>query len=332
MGKPDESRDINTKSRADIGSITVTLPFPIRLNDVDLEETRKCHLDWAANLDIWPSQETRAKYEAADFPLFVAYTYPYASGFERKWATDAVGWTWLFDDAFDKADRRNVSLETTASHLDIFRDIIYGRSTPTQTVGMPIAIAFQELVNRMNTIMSERQQAPWEDAFKSFHQEVENNINGVIPKFDDFLNLRRPASGMEIMWDWIEVIRHIELPANVHCDSTFLSLRREAGDVVLLCNDLFSAPREWNDGNTDNIVPVLAQQEQCTWREASKMTHAVIDSKVNSVQRLEEQLHGSTCYTSLTPENQANTDLFIDGMKDWMAGSLAWHINCPRYK
>lgn len=130
----------------------------------------------------------------------------------------------------------------------------------------------------------------------------------------------------------MEAIYYFELPAHVHANPDIGSMRQDAEDIVFMANDIFSARNEMTDGNSNNIIHVLAQQGQCSWRRASELTHEIIDKKVESFQQLEKQFYDGSCYASLAPLEQENSRRFIDGMKFWMQGSHEWHRKCPRYK
>ncbi|KAL5359575.1 isoprenoid synthase domain-containing protein [Aspergillus floccosus] len=184
----------------------------------------------------------------------------------------------------------------------------------------------------MSEAWCQRHHAHWEDLFEAFRCEAENNSRGIIPKFNDYIQLRRAAGGAELAMDWIEAVGHFELPAQIHSNPAFLSLRQNFLDIVGMTNDLFSARNEWNSGNTDNIVHVLAQREQCSWRYANELTHKTIADTVACLKDNESELYNSATYTALGPQDQANTRRFIGAMKYWMRGSLDWHYITPRYR
>lgn len=317
----------------DVGDINVVVPFPGSVSP-DLDRARSRHLKWVANLALWSSPSVQAAYEAADYPLFVAQTYPSAQGPDLDLAIDLHGCSWLLDDSFDEPGIRQASPKDTAARLNTYRNLLYGR--PTQTPDTPLVIAWRELLDRLHERTSEiwrqRHSAHWEDMFMAFQLEAKNNSRGHIPSLDEYFPLRRAASGVEIVIDWIEALGRFELPANLHIEPIVLALREDTADVVMMTNDLFSARNEWNGGNTDNILHALANQEKCSWCHASEITHNIIASTIERFQRNETEFYNSSRYTTLQPQDQANTRQFIEGMKHFMRGSLDWHYNTPRYR
>ncbi|KAJ6012622.1 hypothetical protein N7522_002977 [Penicillium canescens] len=272
----------------DVGAINITIPFPSSASP-DLDRARKRHLIWVADLGLWSSSSVEAAYKAADFPRFAAYTYPWAHGPDLDLITDFIGYVWLWDDSIDKPGIRNASPKQTATTLDTYRSVLNG--LPTQIPEIPLVTAWRQLLDRVHKRTSEawchRHRVRWENTFKAFQQEADNNSRGITPTFDNYLQMRRAAGGVGTCLDRVEAIGNFELPTHVHTDRMFLSLRQNEEDIVDMINDLYSARNEWIDGNTDNIVHVLAHQEQCSWTHAREITEKTIANTIGRFQSTE---------------------------------------------
>lgn len=184
----------------------------------------------------------------------------------------------------------------------------------------------------MSETWLQRQCAHWEHILQGYQKEAENNYSGTVPDLNNYLQLRHMTSGVDTCLDYIEAGAHFELPLYVHSDFNILRLRLCVTVVVGLTNDLFSARKEWKQGNNGNIIHVIARQESCSWKSASEVTHKIIADNVESFQRSEMDFYSSACYTALSLSDQANARLFIQGLKDWMSGNLDFHIRSHRYK
>lgn len=325
--------DIETSP--DVGAITIAIPFPPKLND-DLESARKRHLQWVANLHLWNSEKIQAAYEITDFPAFVARTYPSVHGAELDLINDFMGMNWLMDDAFDKPGIRKAATEETKRRLDEYRRVMKGQPSSAEGDEARLIAGFRDVITRVNKITSEtwrqRHDPRWEVLFIAFQSEAENNAAGKVPTFNEYIQMRRGAAGVDICFDWVEATGHYELPVHIHANPVLLSMRKDAEDAIIMTNDVFSAHNEWNGGNTDNIIFVLAHEKQCSWRQASEATHKFIVDKINSFLHSEKLLLNCADYIALAIQDQTNLGRFIEGMKDWMKGSLDWHYACPRYK
>ncbi|MEV0604264.1 hypothetical protein AB0I82_33895 [Streptomyces sp. NPDC050315] len=241
---------------------------------------------------------------------------------------------WLWDDSLDRPGPEQADTERVADQLSAFRDALYGR--PARRPETPLVATWRHLVQRLAARTSPtwqaRHAAHWEECYAGFQQEARNNRAGRIPTLEEYLPLRRGASGMDICLDWEEAAGRYELPLNIHASKDLLALRQDCVDVVGMTNDLFSARREWADGNTDNIVHVLSAHNDCPWDEAVRGAENIINAMVERHIETEQRLLASDLYQSLSTAEQADVRRFTDAMKSWMRGSYDWHLTCPRYR
>lgn len=319
-----------------VAAARLEIPFPSRISP-DLERSRPRHLAWCEARGLWPDTATRTAYEMADFPQFVARTHPWALGADLDLATDLIGWSWLWDDSIDKPRASRIDLAEVSTALDSYRLVLRGDVDRPAT--KPLLATWghllQRLAERTTAQWRSRHEAHWEATFTAFEREAHNNLtsgSGRVPTFSEYLDMRRAAGGMDICLDWIEAISRQELPAELHDCRHLLRLRQHEQDVVAITNDLFSARNEWAAGNTDNIVHVLAQEQDTSWEHAAALAGELISERLNNFADEERALRNSTPYIEAPPEVRENTDRFIDAMKDWMRGSLEWHLQCPRYR
>lgn len=185
------------ESALDVGTINISLPFPGKVSE-DLDMSRAQHYGWVASLGLWPSKKFQEAYIAADFPSFIAHTYPVARVPDLDLVTDFGGWSWLFDDSFDKPGTRKANPQDTALRLGAIRQILRNPSAPAREDDPPLLIAWRQILNRIPKDVSEnwhhKHHLQWDDALKGYQKEAENNANGHTPTFDEFL--RRPVSGV----------------------------------------------------------------------------------------------------------------------------------------
>ena len=314
-----------------IDTINITIPFPSRISP-DLDRARACHLAWVAELGLWPAEKADA-YRATDFPQMMSRGYPWAVGADLQLVTDFISWSWVWDDSLDRPGKRAASVTWTADILDAYRQVLYGRRP--RIPDFPLLTAWRQLLARLAERTSEdwrhRHEEHWEYTYSGYLREAENNANGYTPAYEEYLDIRRGACGVNICIDLIEPVGRYELPPHIHTNADLLSLRQDTEDVPTLVNDILSVPVEWDAGNTDNIVPVLAKQERCSWSQAAHYTEEIIDSTLNHFQQTEKTFIASPDYLALDVADRANTDHFINAMKDLMRGCVEWQLNCPRY-
>ncbi|MFD6826143.1 terpene synthase family protein [Streptomyces sp. NPDC060085] len=311
----------------------LSMPFRSRVS-ADVDRARTHHLNWIAARGLWPSARAEAAYRAADFPLFAASVYPWARGEDLDLLTDLLGWAWLWDDSLDRPGPRQADVAHTASLLNVYRNVLHGRMALVPSA--PLADAWHQLLQRLEERTSKQWRqlhaALWEATYASFLQEARNNAAGSVPSFQEYLSMRREAGGPSICFIWAEAAGRYEVPAHVYASEDLQTLDQAAEDVVIMTNDLFSVSNEWSDGNTNNIILVLAQQENCSWHEAARRAEDIINTTMVHFQDAESHFLSSHLYQDLAIQDRANTDRFLDVLKAWMSGSLNWHRSSARYQ
>ncbi|WP_190815693.1 terpene synthase family protein [Saccharopolyspora pogona] len=315
-----------------IDGVRLDLPFPSEVSP-DVDRARERHYAWVAQHGLWPDRKAEYAYKHADFPLFIAHVYPWASGEDLDLVTDLVGWAWLWDDSLDRQARFPWTEDVLEAY---FHGMIDPSREPAEAVAIPLVHAWRTLNRRLlartSTAWRARHEAHWAATFKGYLEEARNNATETIPTLEEYFELRRKTSGPETTFDWIEAAGHFEVPTAIHATEAMLRLRRDAVDLISISNDLVSARNEWSEGNTDNIVIVLAYQEQCTWPEAARIAESIAHSIVENFLATEQQLLASDLYQALAQDERADTDRLINCIKHWIGGSHTWHLDCPRYK
>jgi len=90
--------------------------------------------------------------------------------------------------------------------------------------------------------------------------ESGNRARNTLPTVAEHLAMRRHSAATEMFFDLIEPVHGIELPAGVLADEHFRSLRRHAGTVIGLYNDLISWRKEMAVGDLHNIVFIVGRE------------------------------------------------------------------------
>ncbi|MFI9402978.1 hypothetical protein [Nocardia sp. NPDC052316] len=314
-------------------SFDLSMPFPYRISP-DIERSRSQHMAWVAERGLWKSAAAEATYRIVDQPLICALTHPVATGEDLDLYINAICWSWLWDDSIDKPGPGQASPKWARRILDAYREALYGR--PPSTAEIPLVATFRELCLQFNDRTTEhwrhRHEVHWENAFSGFLQEATNNAAQRIPPLDEYLEMRRGTAGIDIALDWVEATSDYELSPQAHQDPYLMTLRQGRVDIVMFTNDLFSARKEWDEGNTDNIVHVLANKNNCSWTEAAHTVEGMIADTLTHCQQTTRALKMSDFYRHTLPGERAIIDRFVEAMEAWNRGNLDWHQHSPRYR
>jgi pentalenene synthase/avermitilol synthase len=109
-------------------------------------------------------------------------------------------------------------------------------------------------------------------------------------------------------------------------------MRRDAIDVTLMCNDVYSLEKEEARGDMDNLVLVLERARRLTRGEALTAARGEVDRRVRRFHRLAAQIPTVGAQLALTEREQADVAAYVRVMAAWMSGYHAWQTETHRYR
>lgn len=161
--------------------------------------------------------------------------------------------------------------------------------------------------------------------FQSVTQQALDRATGVIPDLESYIALRRDTSGCKPCWALIEYANNLDIPDEVMEHPVVRSLGEAANDLVTWSNDIFSYNVEQSKGDTHNMIPVVMYQEGLDLQSA---VNFVGDMCRQSIDRfIEEQNH----LPSWGPKIDSDLAIYVDGLANWIVGSLHWSFETERY-
>ncbi|GAB2766381.1 terpene synthase family protein [Streptomyces bullii] len=106
-----------------------------------------------------------------------------------------------------------------------------------------------------------------------------------------------------------------------------LTKRLHALDVerTILVQDLLSAPKELADGETENLLTVLAAERQCTFAEALPDALRLYEQAMDAYDHAHHQL----LHTELG--RQPPIRAYLNALNDFNTGLIEWTTHSPRY-
>ncbi|EIW78546.1 terpenoid synthase [Coniophora puteana RWD-64-598 SS2] len=161
--------------------------------------------------------------------------------------------------------------------------------------------------------------------FQAVHQQASDREAGAIPDLESYIALRRDTSGCKPCWALIEYAYNLDLPAEVMDHPVVRALGEAANDLVTWSNDIFSYNVEQSKGDTHNMIPVVMHSHGLALQDAvdfvGQMCKASIDRFVADRARL----------PSWGPHVDAQMQVYVQGLADWIVGSLHWSFESERY-
>ncbi|KIL65704.1 hypothetical protein M378DRAFT_457656 [Amanita muscaria Koide BX008] len=161
--------------------------------------------------------------------------------------------------------------------------------------------------------------------FRAATQQASDRMNNDIPDLESYIACRRDTSACKPCFQLIEYAGGFELPEEVLQHPIIQSLEEATNDLVTFSNDVFSYNVEQSRHDTHNMVAVMMNEMGLSLQEAVDLAG---DYCKASVDRFE---HDRQLLRSWGPEIDAMVDKYVDGLQNWIIGSLHWSFDTERY-
>ncbi|WP_341721056.1 hypothetical protein QQG74_15830 [Micromonospora sp. FIMYZ51] len=309
----------------------VYCPFPAELSPhVD---TARTHLDaWVSRHGLIHRELPRRRFADADFARFAAMTYPELTEPDLCLVADWFAWLFLLDDQLDDGAVGRDPRQAGSVMADLYAVLTSdGDSFEQWRQASPIVASLADLWHRTMP----RASADWRSRFVTHVAagaiaacwEADNRAAGTVPDEQSYVENRRHTGAIYVCMDLIEVVRDIELPAEVIDGEVFAGTLRAACDVVCWTNDVYSLDKESALGEFHNLVSVVAHHERLDRPAAVAAVLRRIADATDEFLAGEQRLLG--------PEfaaHHAGLARYLAGMRSWMRGNLDWSRETKRYR
>jgi hypothetical protein len=267
------------------------------------------------------------QFRKARFGYFASLVYPQARDLAvyAKW----IAWLFLFDDRFDEDEGRDPAAlagERADAAEGIARFLPPGHlppATPRSALTAALVDLWPELATTMPDDLQERFRRHADVYGASYARPIARARHTSAPELSAYITLRRDSGAVETCLDLVEREPAACLPPAVARSEQVAELRRTANDIICWTNDIASLAKEMRLGELNNIVAVLRGATDMGWHAAVEIAARMIDVRT---QEFDEH-----CGTWLDGATAGPRAAFADGVKDWIAGSFAWHYQSARY-
>ncbi|KAF8479287.1 isoprenoid synthase domain-containing protein [Russula ochroleuca] len=161
--------------------------------------------------------------------------------------------------------------------------------------------------------------------FEAVHQQALYRASDIVPDFDTYVEMRRETSGCKPVFDLIEYSLDMELPDAVMEHPVIVALNDGTNDLVTWSNDLFSYNVEQSRGDTHNMICVFMINDGLSLQQAvdriGEMCKRTIDTFVENQARVPSW---GDCI-------DRDVKLYVNGLQEWIVGSLHWSFMTTRY-
>ncbi|PVI05614.1 terpenoid synthase [Periconia macrospinosa] len=314
-----------------------------------LESATKARFEW-----LFPGAENQKrlkKMHKTYAALFAAMWWPYAPVEALYTAAWLSIWLFVWDDETDSAEFSDIvydfdrACDFRTETLRFIRESLRlpdnsdSRDCPspsdsTASLGPEniFIYNFEDVGRAVSEFENGRLAAKFYDELEVFVKmtelEQKVHLSGELPTVSEYLERRMGSSGVHVCLVLTEYAYQIEIPDAVYHETEMKVLWHETNMNISVCNDILSAKKELQVGQTDSLIPLLAVElgsVQSALDVASKMLQ---DSVIAIDAAADALLARHARDTALC----ANLQKFIDGCKYACTANLNWSVVSGRYK
>ncbi|KAG1756953.1 isoprenoid synthase domain-containing protein [Suillus occidentalis] len=142
-----------------------------------------------------------------------------------------------------------------------------------------------------------------------------------IPDLETYINLRRNASGLRMVFHLIEHTGGLDLPSS---HPVLKQLTDQACDIIAWSEDAISCAKGMTPSSQLNIVTVLMKDRKCSFGSALAYVGTLVKQSADAFLATERQ------FVACAVMND-DTKRYVRGLRDCIAGSVNWLYETERY-
>ncbi|KAF8905261.1 isoprenoid synthase domain-containing protein [Gymnopilus junonius] len=264
----------------------------------------------------------REAYHGLRCGLLTSMCYPEAGYFQLRVVNDFLTYLFHLDNLSDDMDNRG-----THNTADEVLNSLYHPHTwrSSARVGKMTRDFYKRTILTATPGTQQRFIETFDFFFQSVTQQALDRATGVIPDLESYIALRRDTSGCKPCWALIEFAYNLNIPDEVMDHPTIHNLGEAANDLVTWSNDIFSYNVEQSKGDTHNMIPVVMNQEGVDLQTAVDFVGNMCKQSIDRFSAERNQL------PSWGPEIDREVAIYVNGLADWIVGSLHWSFESERY-
>jgi len=308
----------------------VLCPFTPRISP-HADDVQRWSLHWATRHGLLERPGARAAFARARFANLMARAHPDASRADLRLATGWLISIFVLDDLLERALVGDPE-RSRAALVEVVR-LLRHQVPPTailfDALGRPLTGALGEVWGRTEPRVSpawrERFVGHVADYLGGTLWEAGNRVAGRPPVLDEYREMRAHSAATEMFFDLIEPMHGVELPAAVLADPDFGTMRRSAGMIIGIFNDLISWPKEAAIGDHHNIVFAFQRERRLSLDDAVYAAVAEHDARVAEFEVARKRFVAG-------PRGQdAAVTTVVDDLVHWIRGNVDWSLESGRY-
>ncbi|EGN99183.1 hypothetical protein SERLA73DRAFT_90456 [Serpula lacrymans var. lacrymans S7.3] len=294
--------------------------FPLRLNS-DCYDVARASEKWLLS-GARLVEPRSSKFMGLKAGELTAACYPDADASHLRVCSDFMNWLFNMDDWLDEFDVEG-TWGMRECCIGAFRDPL---QFETEKLGGKMTKCFfSRFVKTGGPGCTERFIHTMDLFFKAVVLQANDRANGLVPDLESYITVRRDTSGCKPCFALIEYAARIDLPDEVMQHPVIQSMEEATNDLVTWSNDIFSYNVEQSRHDTHNMIVVLMRERGLDLQGAVDVVGNFCKGSIDRFQTERDNL------PSWGEEIDRDVAIYIDGLQNWIVGSLHWSFDSERY-
>ncbi|KAF7318869.1 Terpene-synth-C domain-containing protein [Mycena chlorophos] len=295
--------------------------FPIRHSrhrkQVETETKR-----WLFRGDNLQNPKIRARFHGLRAGTLSSMCYPDAGYPQLRVCNDFLTYLFHIDNLSD--DMNNRGTRTTADEVlnSLYHPHTYQGAA---RVGKMTRDYYKRMIVTAAPGTQQRFIETFDMFFQSITEQAQDRAAGVIPDLESYIALRRDTSGCKPSFALIEYANNLNIPDEVMEHPLVASMTEAANDLVTWSNDVFSYNVEQSKGDTHNMIPVVMHEQGLSLQEAVDFVGEMCK------QTIDRFCEDRASLPSWGAQIDREVAIYVDGLANWIVGSLHWSFLSERY-
>ncbi|KAG2031498.1 isoprenoid synthase domain-containing protein [Suillus americanus] len=161
--------------------------------------------------------------------------------------------------------------------------------------------------------------------FIAVAKQADDRANERVPDLKSYITVRRDTSCCKPCFVLIEYAAGIDLPDEIMSHPVMIAVEDAANDIIAWSNDIFSYNVEQSRRDTHNLITVLMREQSLDLQGALDYSGWLCKSAVQCFE------HNRAILPSWGKELDRQVAIYVQGMQDWIIGTLHWSFDSTRY-
>jgi germacradienol/geosmin synthase len=315
----------------------IYMPYAARLNP-NVDDAHRHTREWARRVGILDSGVwSEADLESTDCAQYASLCHPDAPAATHNLITDWFVLTFFWDDFFLETFKLSGDLPGGKRYVNRMSEFMpllpCPLPEPRDAFECGLADLWPRTMFSMSPELLGRFRGHLKEYFNGTLWELRNRCHDWVPDPIEFAEMRRWVGGTTFTRDLVQWGVGAEISSQVHETYTINALFRAWADWVGICNDLFSVTRESESENEMHNAVLISQHFLRSDRQdAANLVNEFLTRRVFQFDHVvDTELQELFDDWDMNAAARGDIVRHVQGLRDWMAGTLEFMFGSPRY-